>query len=230
MEPLARSCLRCGWIDNIVIINNNPNEKIANWVRLKDPRIMLIDEGVNKGAMQRYIYASQSDGRFFVSVDDDIFLTPEQLSTLFEHLLENPTAPHGMFGQRWLGAHATNPQQSFLNCVQGVDDDVDILNRVYFFTKEHAIECLRLAKLAGYTTDEELRTLSPVDDILLAFSGTKRVRCHNVGICIDCPSQAEPTIAQWMQKNFLKMRMILYEKLSTLKPLKTETSAQENHA
>lgn len=209
MEPLVRCCLRCGWIDRIVVLNNNPAEHIADWVQIKDPRITLIDEGVNKGAMERYVFASQSSETFFVSIDDDIFLTPKQLTLLFSKLIENPSVPHGMFAQRWRGPNEELPFESFEHCVLGSDSDVDILNRVYFFTKTHAVECIRLAHAMGYETADSLRSLSAVDDVFLSFSGQGRPQCHSVGIFIDCPSQAEPGVAQWMQKDFSRIRMEL---------------------
>lgn len=210
MEALVRACLRCTWIEKIIVINNNAHENIGAWVRVQDARLTLINAGENKGAMERYRVACHEPGTYFFSVDDDIFLSPEQLTALFSHLLADPSVPHGIFGQMWLGAHATHPGHSFKNCIIEFDGIVDILNRVYFFTRTHAERCISLAKGMGYDTPESLALLSALDDVLLSWSGQGKPRCHNVGAFIDCPTQAKPGIAQWMEKNFTVRRRDLF--------------------
>jgi hypothetical protein len=169
--------------------------------------------GTNKGAMERYVYVADSDGDFFLSLDDDIFLTPEQLTTLFQKLTTNASVPHGMFGQRWLQEDIKEPMKSFQNCIVETDGPVDILNRVYFFTKNQAKECLRLAHAANRN---DTTLLSSVDDLFLAFSGRGKPQCHNVGRFIDCPTQAEPGIAQWTKQDFWHSRIELYQTLCKL--------------
>jgi hypothetical protein len=118
-----------------------------------------------------------------------------------------------MFGQMWRGAHATHPADSFTNCIIEFDGEIDIVNRVYFFTKTHAKRCVELAREMCEPWQESPLYLTKSDDIFLSWSGRGKPLCHAVGRFVDCPTQAQPGIALWTEQGIIPERRDLFATL-----------------
>src|SRR5262245_61653884 len=205
MEPIACSALRCDFVDRVILCNNNPDYPIERWVRISDGRLVLLNQKVNRGPRFRFDIAMKEKGNYFLFIDDDIFLYPEQIKVLFVQLLDNPSVPHGVRGQVVFDC------KEFVDGLYGVETKVDILNGVYAFTRAHLLEYLRL--------EEELSGIPMVDDIVLSFAGESVPCCHDVGEILLCPTEPLPGVAVWKQPEFLKHRLAALQKLTKVKRL-----------
>lgn len=153
--------------------------------------------------------------RYFLAVDDDIFLHPAQLQLLCNALMHDPSVPHGIYGQTWSDG-------VFRGGVAERDQRIDVVSRVYAFTDDHVKEFFRLTEAAGMPV-ETLARAECVDDVFLSFCGDRRPMIHDVGPFIDCPTQGKKGIATWRRNNFHSNRIALYQKLTAIKPLLPDT-------
>jgi glycosyltransferase involved in cell wall biosynthesis len=211
MEPLVRSVLRCAFVERLIVCNNNPSYDIESWVSLADARLVLRNNSENRGTIARFDIARSENGERFLVIDDDIFLYPEQLNVLFTRLLEDPSRPHGLYGQ------IARPDGSFVDAVHRVDAELDVLNRVYAFTRQHLEEFYRLLSDMGIEDENARLALTRGDDMVLSFSGVGRPMCHDVGEILDCPSEGVQGIAVWRESDFRTYRAALFPQLCRLK-------------
>ena len=159
---------------------------------------------------KRFEIASNQNHDYFFCPDDDLFLSERQISTLIAHVKNDPSVPHGMAGQI-----KTFVDQSTALCsgVFGIDCEVEILNRSYFFTKAHVTKMLELSTLIGLPSINEARFM---DDVLLSFSGTGLPRCHDIGPVDDCETSHVPGIATWKEDGFENFRLNGFLKLTQI--------------
>jgi len=215
MEPLVDSLLRTGLVGHVIVSNNNPAYRISDWVRLRDERLQLVDQPVRRYAGVRFELARSAPGDYFASIDDDIFLLPSQLESLFGTLLAEPDVPHGLQGESYDGGHGPQETQGWRVNLRG-DQRVDSINRVYFFTRAHLNELYRLAGLLGL----EVGDMANGEDLLLSSSGRARPLVHEVGQVTDCLSACRRGVAiSWTHQNFFQERTALLARLRSLKPL-----------
>ena len=86
LSVLARAALKNGFVRKVIVSNSNRGVRIADWVKAADPRIVLVDEIKPTRPGYRFVLAAQEAGDYFLSVDDDIFLTPQQWAKFFVEL------------------------------------------------------------------------------------------------------------------------------------------------
>ena len=230
MQPILWSALKCRWAEKILVINNNPSINIHSYLSYKDPRIQVINEDKNYGAMRRYERALEVDADHYILIDDDIFVTPRRLSMLLYHLVEHSEVPHTMWGQ--LLNLKASPGERWKHGIRR-ECTVDIMNRVYACTKKHVHEYFRLLEELQKNTEEERIAMSMLDDVVISFAGSQKPQCHPIGVFVDCPTASSHTIAQWKQDRFHQKRIALYGELTHLKPLTDSfdcCSAQERKA
>jgi hypothetical protein len=177
---------------------------------------VLSDAGTARPPLSRYETARQDGAERFVLVDDDLFLSPEQVLALFRRLVADPGVPHGMFGQRFPRPDASDHRVAFENCVHSAETDVDVLNRIYLVTREHVQRLWRLHDLAAREAPD-LR-LGFVDDILLSVAAPARPRIHDVGPFLECPSQGDPKVAIWARPGTGRARLEAMRRLRALAP------------
>lgn len=216
MEPLVRSLLRADFIDRILISNNNPEYRIADWVHLRDERLHFVDQPVRRPAGIRFELARSEPGEYFVSIDDDTFLFPEQLRQIFAALLADPSVPHGFQGECYEGEKGL---QMLLGWNVGLlgHRRVDGLNRLYCFTREHLEELFRLASLLGL----QVGNMANGEDLLLSFSGKARPLIEDIGPVGECLSGRREGTATWRtHEHFFRERRDLWMRLHELKPLR----------
>ncbi|HEY0092999.1 MAG TPA: hypothetical protein VGB96_01690, partial [Archangium sp.] len=103
----------------------------------------------------------------------------------------------------------------------GVEGNVtaDVINGVYFFTREHLEELFRLADALKL----DVPNLFNGEDILLSFCGTERPRIHTVEPrTVNCLTEARRGVATFTQEDFYPRRTELFLALRKLKPLPLE--------
>jgi hypothetical protein len=220
MEPLVRGLLCADFVRKVVLSNNNPAYRMADWLRVRDERLVVLEQPRRTPPGVRFTLAAAEPGEYFITIDDDVFLRPEQLKTLFARLLASPAVPHGVQGQDCLERPPARPprgthwQAGWLSGVLGQTREVDVLNRVYAFTRAHLETYLALASRLGLEAAE----ISNGEDILLSASGAGRPWIHAVGTVADCLSSNMKGIATWAtREHFFDERLALYQRVQRLR-------------
>jgi glycosyltransferase involved in cell wall biosynthesis len=232
MQPLVRSLLKADFVDRIIVSNNNPDYRIRDWIRLRDERIHLIDQPVRRAPGIRFALAKDEPGEYFLSIDDDSFLHPAQIQGLFRELVARPGSPHGIQGELYLGTEGPREpgermthldRHGFKVNVCYREQQVDILNRVYAFTREHVNEMYRLGSRLGL----EMGAIANGEDILLSASGQDRPYIHDLGVVGECLSGIQKGVSTWRSRqDFFKERADLF---LTLRGLKDSSSGSLSH-
>ena len=213
LDLIVRLC-RIDAVDRIVVSNNNPRYRVREMVRVRDPRLLLIDQpdAVKPGI--RFVLARDEPSDLYVTIDDDVFPTPSQVGLLAGTLATQPDSPHGLVGKILRGE--SFPPWPFVGANPRAGPRVDILNCVYAFSREHLDEYFRLAAAVGI---ENHAQFANGEDILLSFSGRTRPRIHDFGAVVVCASSALDGIAMsTTHRHFYRERWELFSTLSALKP------------
>jgi hypothetical protein len=210
--PIVRSALRNTCIHRVIVSNSNSNVRMADWLRIDDPRLEVVDEQRPTQPGHRFVIAQREKADLFLSIDDDIFLTPHQWAEFFQRLLDDPEVPHGIMGNRFLPG-TTSSNGSPFHHVTGIDCEVDVLIGAYAFTRVHLNRVFFLAEALQMLPMSDIRN---GEDILLSFSGSRRPRLHDLGPLFCCYSMSLPGIALWKShRNFWTERTQLFERVRT---------------
>ncbi len=210
IDPMIKMLLRFDCVERVIVSNNNPNAVIR--YPLSDNRIIIINQSQRYPASKFAMIAleeSQKGSEYFLCIDDDLLLFPDQIATLMRALIDDPSVPHGLVGQRVID------NGEWMHHLTG-DVPVDILNRVYAFTADHVYRYAEVLQGLGYDSEEAMAMLPFGSDIVLSRSGPRKPRIHDVGRLLDCPTNAKPGIARFKEKDFDAFRRSLWQQLSHL--------------
>lgn len=212
---IARYVLRAGFVGKLIISNNSQEYPIEKYIKVKDPRLVLLDQPEPSGVGISFELAREHPSRYYLRVDDDIFLHPAQLQWIYWNLRQSPDRPHGIFGAAF--SADKNPEQEwpFVHR-RNADASVDILNGLFAFTREHLNEYFRLCDLLGIT---DQKSLMNGEDIVLSFSGNKKPQIHQIGQIWECASEASPGVALHQSRpRFYEERWKIFRDLEKIKP------------
>jgi len=206
---LVEGALRLDFVTKVVVSNSNGKVVIADWITACDPRLQLIDEAAPTRPGHRFVLAERQKEDCFISVDDDIFLTPGQWARFFDALLSGADVPHGITGQMYLPG-TTSSNGSPFHHFGSVEKEVDVLIGAYAFTRKHLEILEALAAVLGLGS---LTDLANGEDILLSFAGARPPRIHDLGSVFYCASASLPGVALWKTLgNFWAERCVLFER------------------
>jgi hypothetical protein len=196
----SRSCGR------IILSNNNPKIDIQPYVDTTMQKLEIVNQTERWEAVARFCIARETPGRYFVCIDDDLFLTPMQIDALVGRLAADPSVPHGIWGERH-GVYIDAAGEERLKLEAGLcnfSGEIDVINRAYAFTAQHVERFFELMAAMGI---DDPRKLGRCDDILLSYSGSGRPRCHDLGPLEDCPTSNTEGIALWREPGFFDLRI-----------------------
>jgi hypothetical protein len=214
MELIIRTALKCRFVGQVILSNNNPELDLSHLHNLGDSRLVLLHQDRKMPCGTRYDLASTLPFHYFMSIDDDVFLTPRQISSLFAALIENPAVPHGLFGQIWRKVEVGSRQRWMLKGVPlRHEGPVDVLNCVVAFTSEHAESYREVLRRIGKSGSEDL---GPADDIVVSASGSNRPLCHSVGRILTCASTDDPQIAAFLQPGVRSYRENIFRQVHAI--------------
>jgi hypothetical protein len=162
---------------------------------------------VNRGAGSRVPLACRLPFDFYVAIDDDVFLTAEQIRRLAELVRAQPDRAHGVWGER-LELH--QGAIKFRTSITGIDEALSNLNEVYAFSRGQAAAAIQLAARLGFPSWEDVKV---GNDILLSCASPHPPLCHDLGAIRHCPTSNEPGIAVWRSEGFRERRAEIYRKL-----------------
>ncbi|WP_148212515.1 hypothetical protein [Hahella chejuensis] len=190
------------YIGKIIVSNNNPDIDLCLYIE-QHPKLSLIQQVVHYPPWIRFEFAAHDSANYFLSIDDDIFLSLEQIDLLLERLFNGPAVPHGVWGQRIVN---TPKGLKLVDGVQRENRSVDVLNRVYACTKEHVLNSFRLLKILGLN---HARKIGPFEDVLLSFGSMEKPLCHDLGVLDECDSSSSMEKALHMKPGFIGLRQQL---------------------
>lgn len=213
IDIIVRLLLRTPSIAKVIVSNNNPRYRMCDWLSIRDPRLVVIEQSVSLPCHLRYgIAARETEFHHFLVVDDDLFLRSSQMEALCSALRKDPSRPHGITGMvydSWRGMMYHNMNQR--------TQKVDALNRVYAFTSAHVEGFRQLLRETGFKPTHTAWRYSYWDDLFLSFSGGKPQVCF-VGKYLDCPTEAKAGIGVWTEPGFFRHRLPLLLLLRRLRP------------
>jgi hypothetical protein len=210
IERILMSLSATPSISHIVLSNNNPAIDMAQWVDFKKYPVEFIQQTSAAVCAKRFEIALELPFDYFICPDDDLFLNVEQLETLLGYAQQDKSRIHGMFGQI---KSFQKGQVGFFSGVQGLRCEVDILNRIYCFSREHLLKMVELAKLIDL---DSVGNALHIDDLLLSFCGNGRPVCHDLGSFEDCPTSEEAGVATYTETGFDATRLNAYRRLADI--------------
>jgi hypothetical protein len=169
-----RNILKCSFVERIIISNHNPRVNIQEKIKIKDRRLTVISQTVNRGCGFRWHIASEINPAYLVVIDDDLFIFPEQLTRLFTSLLAEPEIPHGLSGMICLpdGSYEFREKE---NC------EIDFLCEIYAVTNKHLDRYMDT--YYDLSSNESVTRIvdSATDFIIISQTGTSEPKIHDVG-------------------------------------------------
>jgi len=210
IERICEIILTIPDVIQIIVANNNPSIDLNDFVKIKTPRLILINQRKNFGCVKRYQIAHRQQSNYFLSIDDDLFLSKVQIEYLMQKLIEDSDRPHGFWGQNY---KIDRGKIVFEHGIINKDTYVDIINRAYFYTKAHVAELFKLVRL----TKTLINDVGPCDDIFLSFSGAKQPLIHHIREYEDCPTSNEQGIAFWLEPGFDSKREAILQRVLEFK-------------
>jgi hypothetical protein len=162
---------------------------------------------VNQGAGARVRLAGGLPFEFYLAIDDDVFLTPEQIRRLAELVQAEPDRAHGVRGERLERDQGVLQTRTSITEVDAV---LSNLNEVYAFSRDQAAAAIKLSARLGFPSWEAVKV---GNDILLSCASPKPPLCHNLGPIRHCPTSNEPGIAVWLSEGFRERRAEIARKL-----------------
>ncbi|MEL7035792.1 MAG: glycosyltransferase family A protein [Cyanobacteria bacterium J06592_8] len=208
LEPLIRMALKCNFVEKIIISNHNPDIKLEDWVKTNDSRVKLINHSVRRGCGYGWIVASQEkNADYFIVIDDDMLIYPQQLAVLFQQLINQPEIPHGFIGRRADGEY-----------VMSQELEVEFLYNIYAVTQTHIQNYLEYTKEIidnGYASQESIEYWA--DDIVVSKSGIGHPRIHQAGSIRQCKTTKTSGVATFTENQFDGHRLQVYQALIKMK-------------
>ncbi|WP_411993536.1 hypothetical protein [Agarivorans sp. DSG3-1] len=204
---IINECLKVKNLEQLILIDNS-KFGLAKQIDYQLPsEVVYMGDGINRGASYRFSIAASLRGKAVLCLDDDLFLSAEQIGLLQAKFTEQPNRMHGVWGQKVVTKYK---QLVLAGGLYGQNTELDILNRVYMFSPYYAEQAQVFAKNLGFNSWSEI---GPTDDILMSYSGGNKPLCHDVGAIQDCPSSNAPGVAVWMSKGFHKIRSQLVSRI-----------------
>jgi len=210
IERIIKNLIATPNIKHVILSNNNPDIDLSKWFNLQQYPIEFIQQANHEICIKRFEIALSLPYDYFICPDDDLFLSPKQLETLLDLAQQDRSKVHGIFGQ--IKSFNDNGFGLFSG-VHGVTCEVDILNRVYCFSKEHLLKMIELIKQLNL---KSMGDALHIDDLLISFSGQRHPICHDLGEFEDCPSSLEVGIATCAEDGFEAIRLATYRRLTEM--------------
>lgn len=211
---IVRSTLLCGFVDRIVVCNNNPDVDLGPYLPMRDTRLELVQQERQRWPSYRYDVARNYPADYYICIDDDVFPSPRQLKKLFIALLNNPESPIGSAGQiydsktgtlRWLRRNIWT--------LRDQTRTVDVILQIYVFTRNHLKNYFDLLRAIGVQNE----AVHSSEDVILSFAGTKPPLLKDVREVFECATSRDSAIATHRQEGFDAYRHDLYQRLSQVR-------------
>jgi len=206
IQTIINAVVKCRFVSEIVISNHNPEIVMSDFIECDDARVRILNSEKREYCGYRFKVASDLDGEYFLILDDDIFMSPEQVRKLFVHLLKDPDVPHGFHGSRYK-SHSEEDEIDEVQHVARRETNVDVLHQAYAVTKSQISHMLQIAEAAnrsGLFPDENPANFA--DDMMISVSGEGQPRVHDLAPILICQTSLQQDIAVCGRVDFQRMR------------------------
>ncbi|MEM8884727.1 MAG: hypothetical protein AAGD14_11705 [Planctomycetota bacterium] len=204
MRAIVGEVLRLGFVERVVVSNNNPD--VALRISIRDRRLAILQQDRHRRASIRMALARDTAGERFLTCDDDLFLRAEQMEELYRRFLAQPEIVHGLVGSMRLPPGTDKSARSDLRG----DRELDVVSRVAAFSRAHVDGWFRNLATLGLDSPDELQN---GEDILLSLAGSGRPRCHDLGPLLECETTYRRGIALSREEGFHDRRRRIYDRL-----------------
>lgn len=208
ITPIVKHVLCCDFVEKIIVSNNNPDIRIDDYVRIASKKLILFNQNQKTPCRYRWDIAKKYVSKFYIVIDDDVFIFPSQLSTLFSFLIQNPENVHGLFGSTYIEKDKKEigkyirPENVLNKSMQ-----VDTLHQIYAVSRMHVEKYFYFRKMIEKENPIVFSYLDEFgDDILISHTSQKKPSVHNVGFVYECPSSVKAGVAQNAKPEFLIKR------------------------
>jgi hypothetical protein len=174
LDPQIRNVLKCAFVEKLVISNHNPDARIEERVKVKDARVVCLNQDTRRGCGYRWSVAGAIDPEYLIVIDDDILLFPWQLAALFKQLVSEPQVPHGFAGM------LHHPPDDF-EYREKENRPVDYLCEIYAVTRAHLRRYAELKSLAAGDPAVARMIESAADFMVISQTGSGHPRIHDAG-------------------------------------------------
>jgi hypothetical protein len=210
IPAIVQNALLCGFVDRVVVCNNNPDTDLRPLLRVDDPRLELTQQKQRRWPSYRYEVARDHPADYYICIDDDVFPSPWQLKKLFTALLEDPASPVGNEGQVYdQAAGNLLSRRRKLLYWRDQSQAVDVLVQIYVLTRAHLDRYFELLRALGVDN----ATVHSSEDVVISFAGSKRPQLKDVGEVFDCPTSGDAAIAVHREHDFVAFRNDLFQRL-----------------
>lgn len=183
-----RNLLKSVFVERIIVSNHNPDIDIKPLIKVKDDRIVVINQDIRRGCGHRWLVAEQFSPEYLIVVDDDILLFPWQLKKLFVSLIHEPNIPHGFAGM-------VHHENGYLEYREYVDRPVDYICEIYAVTGEHLKKYMELKQHVLRNPDLVPIVEFAADFIILSQTGNSDPKIHDGGRLFRCTTYNETGVA-----------------------------------
>jgi hypothetical protein len=204
LDPQVRNILKCGFVDRVIISNHNPDFQIEQMTKLRDERLIFINQDQRRGCGFRWVIAAEFDPEYLIIIDDDILLFPFQLAKLFRHLVSEPEVPHGLSGMR-------RQERDGFAYYEKKNMKVDYLCEVYAVTRQNLGKYGELEQAIAQDIHLARLVESSMDFMLISQTGLDKPKIHNVGRIFRCPTFDQPEVAVHKANEFEENMMMICE-------------------
>lgn len=210
IDLILSAVVPCDFVSEIIVSNNNPDVPLERMIRVRDPRIRLIQQPRQTPASVRFDLSRTAAEPWVLAIDDDVFPSSRQVLALFERLMAAPYAVHGYGGELW-GDPPAEATYQVVKHPRGLVP-VDTLMWAFAYTREHVETYFDMLSRLGIDNAE----LKSSEDVPLSFAGRGPALIHGVGRLCRCPSESEPGIATWKRPGFFEHRLDLVARCRAL--------------
>ncbi|HKK16710.1 MAG TPA: hypothetical protein VJ981_08375 [Gammaproteobacteria bacterium] len=204
LQPLLQSILKCQFISRVFLSNHNPDITVENWIKIKDERLIVLNQPVRHGPGYCWELAKAEKSDFYLLVDDDFLVTPKQIKMLIQHLIDQPEIPHGITGH------------SGPDYFQSMDMEVDRLSQIYAVTRLHMEQYFQYLEKIRAIDPDAFNAVEPyAHEIVMSRTGKGNPRIHHVGHLSRCHTARKPGVAIHKDDNFSPERKKVIRALNT---------------
>jgi len=211
IPAIVQNALLCGFVERVVVCNNNPDVDLRPSLQIRDPRFELIQQEQRRWPSYRYEVAREHPADYYICIDDDVFPSPWQLKKLFTALLKDPAAPVGNEGQVYdPSTGSLLSRRRKLLYWRDQSRAVDVLVQIYVFTRAHLERYFELLRALGVDNS----AVHSSEDVVISYTGSSRPQLKDVGEVFDCATSGDAAIAVHREHDFERFRNELFQRLS----------------
>lgn len=184
-----------GEFDVIVVDNADHGRSLRSQIDIEDWYIYL-ENGTNLGGGYRILISCGLSYDALVAIDDDVFLSTDQVLLIKRAILEEPERLHGFWGQ---GVARNSDRRELPGFYSPQTRVVSVVSRVYGYTPRLAFKAVAVAQQLGFPTWADIGW---TEDILLSAASKNAPICHGIDQLATCETSNLVGIATWKNPGF----------------------------